>query len=64
VKLPVRHEVLTLVEAAKFLRLCTHTLSKHARDGKVPGQRIGREWRFLRSELEAYLKRPNVSSAA
>jgi excisionase family DNA binding protein len=57
-------EVLTLAEAALFLRVCSHTLSKYARDGKVPGQRIGREWRFLRSELQAYLRKPNVSSAA
>jgi excisionase family DNA binding protein len=63
-KPPASPEVMTLVEAAKFLRVCGHTLSKHARDGKVPGQRIGREWRFLRSELEAHLRKTNVSSAA
>lgn len=48
-------EVLTLAEAAAFLRLCSHTVSKLARAGQIPGRRIGREWRFLRSELEKYL---------
>ncbi len=48
-------DVLTLEEAAEFLRLCTHTVSKLTRAGSIPGRKIGREWRFLRSELERYL---------
>jgi excisionase family DNA binding protein len=44
-------EVLTLDQAASLLQLCSHTVSKLARKGDLPGRRIGREWRFVRSEL-------------
>lgn len=56
-KLVVRDEpaVLTLDEAAAFLRLCSHTVSKRARKGEIPGRRIGSTWRFLRTDLERYV---------
>ena len=55
------HEVLTLEEAAALLRLCSHTLAKRAKAGAVPGRKIGREWRFVRSELLRFI---NGSCAA
>ena len=47
--------VLTLSEAAEFLRVSAKTLGEMARRGVVPSQRVGREWRFLRSALEEWL---------
>lgn len=44
-------EVLTLKEAAALLQVCTKTLATWATDGKVPGFKIGRDWRFLRTKL-------------
>lgn len=44
-------EVLTLKEAAALLQVCTKTLAAWATDGKVPGFKIGRDWRFLRAKL-------------
>ena len=44
-------EILTLAEAASLLQCCPHTLSKMAREGKVPGMKLGREWRFSRKKL-------------
>jgi excisionase family DNA binding protein len=49
--------VLTAEEAATLLRVSTKTLLREARDG-VPGQKIGRSWRFSRSELLARLAAP------
>lgn len=49
-------EVLTLSEAAEYLRLCTETVSKYATLRKIKGRRIGRDWRFLRTELENFLR--------
>lgn len=45
------HDVLTLREAAEFVRVSEKTLRELARDGRAPGQKVGREWRFLRSAL-------------
>jgi excisionase family DNA binding protein len=47
--------VLTLREAAKFVRVSEKTFSEMARSGKVPGQKVGREWRFLKSAIESWL---------
>lgn len=48
-------DVLTLREAAEFLRVSEKTLGDMARSGRMPCQKVGREWRFLRSAIEAWL---------
>jgi excisionase family DNA binding protein len=48
-------QVMTLKEAASFMRVSQKTLRERARDGRVPGQRVGREWRFLKRALEEWL---------
>lgn len=48
-------EVLTLSEAAKFIRMSQKTLGEMAREGRMPCQRVGREWRFLQEALENWL---------
>jgi excisionase family DNA binding protein len=57
-------EVLTFKEALGFLRLSKPTLLKLLASGEVRGRRVGRDWRFLRSELESYLRGNDVSPAA
>lgn len=52
VKVP---EVLTLAEAARYLRLPQKTVREQARAGKLPGRQIGNQWRFLKSALEDWL---------
>lgn len=51
-------EVLTTEEAAKLLRVSTKTVLGLARDGVLPGEKVGRAWRFLRSDLLNYLRGP------
>lgn len=48
-------EVLTGREAATLLRVSMKTLLRLAREGLLPGRKVGREWRFVRSELLAWL---------
>ena len=48
-------EVLTLQEAARYVRVSEKTLREMAKAGRVPSQRVGREWRFLRQALEEWL---------
>ncbi len=47
--------ILTLSEAAGFIRVSEKTLGEMARTRRIPSQKVGREWRFLRSALEAWL---------
>ncbi len=49
-------EVLTLREAADLLRISPRTASRLVRAKKIPGKKIGKEWRFHRGDLEAYLR--------
>lgn len=49
-------EVLTTEESAKYIRISQQTLRELARDGKVPAQKVGREWRFLKSVLDKWLE--------
>jgi excisionase family DNA binding protein len=53
--------VLRFKDACAFLDVDPKTLRKLIRRGELPAGRVGRDWRFLRSELEAHLrKRHNV----
>ncbi len=49
------HETMTLSEADAFIRVSEKTLGEMARARRVPSQKVGREWRFLRRALEEWL---------
>ena len=48
-------EVLTPEEAAALLKVSTKTVLRRARAGELPAGKVGRAWRFRRSELLAFL---------
>ena len=53
-----RDEVLTPRDVAALLRLNLDTVRRLLREGRLPGRKVGpRQWRVLRSDLEAYLSR-------
>jgi Helix-turn-helix domain len=47
--------ILTLAEAAAFLRVNEAALAEKALAGEVPGQQIGGQWRFLQRALVDWL---------
>lgn len=54
---PVAFEkFIDLKTAAKLLQLHPDTLKKKTRDGEIPGRKIGRQWRFRVSELDAWAR--------
>jgi excisionase family DNA binding protein len=48
-------EVLTAEEAADLLRTDAATVTAMAEDGKLPGRKVGDEWRFTRDALLHWL---------
>jgi excisionase family DNA binding protein len=48
-------EVLTLEEAAVLLKLPADTVRSRAEEGDLPGRRFGKEWRFARIAVLAWL---------
>ena len=54
----VADEVFTSGEAAAFLKVAPEVVVREATAGRVPGQLLGGEWRFVRSALIAWLSGP------
>lgn len=50
-----QHTVLTLAEAAHYLRVRPQTLAKMAEDNELPGVDIDGKWRFLKHNLDEWL---------
>lgn len=46
---------MAIADLAKYLKLSTSTLYKLCAEGKVPGQKIGRHWRFHKDVIEKWL---------
>jgi excisionase family DNA binding protein len=53
---PIPEKVLTLAEAARFLRVTASKLRDLAEAGQLPGRKIGDDWRFLKSMLVEWLR--------
>jgi excisionase family DNA binding protein len=48
-------EVLTIDELSAYLKIAKSTLYKLAQDGKLPGQKIGKHWRFRKATIDQWL---------
>lgn len=44
-------DLLNLEETAKILRVSNQTIYNMIRDGRIKAHKIGREWRFLKSDI-------------
>lgn len=49
-------DILNVDEAAAFLKTSKPTLYRWLGQGKVKGFKVGREWRFYRSDLISFLE--------
>ncbi len=47
--------VLTIDELAAYLKISKSTLYKLAQKGEVPGQKVGKHWRFRRDIIDQWL---------
>ena len=48
--------VLSVRDVAIFLKINEQTVYRLARSGKIPARKIGKQWRFSRSEIEAMVR--------
>jgi len=49
-------EILTIQELSNYLKISKSTLYKLVREDKIPGQKVGRHWRFHRDAIDKWLK--------
>ncbi len=47
--------VLTIEDLSKYLKASRSTRHKLTQEGKLPGQKVGRHWRFRREAIDKWL---------
>ena len=47
--------VFTIDDLVVYLKLPKSTVYKLAQEGKIPGQKVGRHWRFHRETIDSWL---------
>jgi excisionase family DNA binding protein len=46
--------ILTIDELTEYLKIPKSTLYKLALEGRIPGQKIGRHWRFSKEAIDKW----------
>jgi len=54
-------DVLTLAEAAAYLRVPEAELLRMAQGQSLPARQVGNDWRFLKAALQDWLRSPQTS---
>lgn len=49
--------ILTVHELAAYLKVPKSTVYKMAQEGRIPGQKVGRHWRFQRQAIDQWMSR-------
>lgn len=49
-------QVLTLEELATYLKIPKSTLYKLVQEGRIPGQKLGKQWRFAKKAIDQWLE--------
>lgn len=47
---------MTVKEVAEYLGIHPFTVQRHAREGKIPGFKIGADWKFEKKHMQKWLK--------
>ena len=48
-------EIMSIEELAEYLKISKSTLYKLAQEGGLPGQKVGKHWRFHRDVIDRWL---------
>ena len=61
-----KSELMTVTETCRFLKIPQQTLYHHLQRRDIPAFKLGNQWRFVRSDLEQWIRdtqtRSSVSS--
>jgi excisionase family DNA binding protein len=49
-------ELLTAAETCRYLKVTPRTLYRYIQDRHMPAFKLGKEWRFVRSDLDQWLR--------
>jgi excisionase family DNA binding protein len=51
-----KSELMTVTETCRYLKIAPRTLYRYLRNRKIPAFKLGKEWRFVRSDLEQWIR--------
>jgi excisionase family DNA binding protein len=51
-----QNELLTAAETCRYLKVTPRTLYRYIQDRHMPAFKLGKEWRFVRSDLDQWLR--------
>lgn len=51
------NDIMTIEDLAAYLQISKSTLYKLVQDGRLPGQKVGKRWRFHKEAIDEWLKR-------
>ncbi len=52
----VKNELLTVAETCRYLKITPRTLYRYIRNHRLPAFKLGKEWRFVRTDLEQWIR--------
>ena len=58
----VDSDILTIEQAAEYLRIPRASLYRYARAGSIPAMKVGRHWRFSRAALSDWIRGQRAAS--
>jgi excisionase family DNA binding protein len=53
---PPKSELMTVAETCRYLKITPRTLYRYLRSRQIPAFKLGKEWRFVRSDLEQWIR--------
>jgi excisionase family DNA binding protein len=58
-----KSELMTLAETCEYLKITPRTLYRYLQTKRLPAFKLGKEWRFVRSDLEQWIRDQTRSAA-
>lgn len=54
-RLDMVHDIMTVEECARYLKMSTSTIYKLSQEGKLPATKVGNQWRFRKTKIDQWL---------
>ena len=51
-----KSELMTAEETCRYLKITPRTLYRYLQNRQIPAFKLGKEWRFVRSDLEQWIR--------
>jgi excisionase family DNA binding protein len=58
----VHDPLLTVAETCRYLQVTPRTLYRYIKDQHMPAFKLGKEWRFVRSDLDRWLRQRTLQT--